>query len=1604
MQNRSAWKNLGYCVIFCIATVFAAHAESIFQCYQKAMAIRPSSGQVTSTLANFPLLVRLSAERQVGFNPAECGENGADLRFALSDGTLLAHEIDYWDPEGESLVWVCIPSLTDATQFYALMSLKPGATAPAARPKADVWPNFIAVYHFSEEGKIAYDSSANCYDATNKTEVVASSTIAVGRSAFATDRFTSGATNLVDTSAAKPLTDRTKITLSGWLHATQIADSSQYIFGNAEWHNYHGGAGLFVNNGQNTGLNVMASGGLDNTTAVSKTFNLPSSGTWSKLHYFVVSYNGTAANVYIDGNKLSKQTLSHSILAPDTGYTGQNIYIGNQKWTDGATFDEMRYRNGVVSDAWAAADYKNQKNADFLTYGDVVTRVFDVVTGDTGSVTVSSPAKVSINIVENLSGMKMVEGVDYTVSYFDNGIDSRTGRLVITGVPGTMGEGISYESTFKVKRYFLVSAYSLETEGDGVTWESPMSLTNAIATSIAGDVIMLKSGEYALPSQLAISKGITISGGYAGSEGDALDSVMPISVFTPRVSINCLVSVTASSGTVAFERIQVEKANQYGMQKSSAACNLYVSSCNFLSNGFSVSGQTSVQNGKALRILGSASSEVVITNCYFAYNCQTNNASKVGGPGPAVYVENTKKTTIFDSKFFANCLFMGPIASGSGTSIGDRFPQGAAVYSLSPIHLSGCDLRANVGQQRWNNNSGGIVYLGSGSAGSSVSNCVFAGNLSRAAGGTTTSERQDGSPYGGPIVLNLGAINDEVHIYGSTFAYNLVDSGLAGGAINVIVGTANIKNCVFAGNHIRREALHNASDIKVTANGVVNISYSVLGADFDNSVYAIGAYNEGIGVIYSDSLLVSRPENVTNMIARFKKANNSYWESFRINGSWTTHEIYDRIAAIDVHLLSKQGYVTNGAETDWLEAEVNSPAIDAGDPSDDYSQEMAPNGLRRNAGFYGNTPQASKTLSSSKPAEFSDIEIDYPSGYSNPRLTFFLDGEEGVFVDVHISCTLEDGTPVFATLFACATGQSHSYVFPDFYKAGMNISYVISGVSSSASVTLNSGSFVVAEGLPLWWDYGGGEGVMHVWSGALGDGSGRDWHNACRSWNELVAAYAASPTKPSEIWFIDLAKPDRNSDTLSVKSPLVMRGGFTYTCNSIADRAEGAVSVLSSQKAFTLAKITNGAENKVTIERLIFSQSTHQGLYKSGAGDLEIRDCSFCANGDFDAEINGRGLAALGTADTTLVSISNCVFAGNGMFTEGDVVFGCGGGAYFNNLKRVILDNCTFVTNGAMRRAGSPYPTGAFGGDKTQGSAIYMSNAPLTARNCAFIANHGTDRDNTLNSGGALRFVGNCDGSVMSNCVITGCSDRRGWVASSGAGQPGYHGGAILMMMNSTAYTLDLVNVTIAYNVADGVASPGGINLYTGTVNLKNSIVFGNYSSKNSVAGNRYGADIDVKATGVLNAEYTLFTEDSTNSISYAEGATINLGRGVVYGDPLFVTDKASVDSRVTVSSEDAKYIYFNTMPANLAPLTKFNVHLRGGRGYYDEKTGELVTEFRARGVSSPAMDAGSQSSSYALERDCLEGWNGRRVNLGAYGNTPWATMTSVPGSIFRIR
>ena len=101
--------------------------------------------RAAGTLDGFPVLVKLHEGLGGGFSYADMREDGADMAFALEDGTRLPHDIDTWDANGDSLVWVRIPALANGLVF----KLHYGG-APQARPAWKTWDGYAGVWHLNE--------------------------------------------------------------------------------------------------------------------------------------------------------------------------------------------------------------------------------------------------------------------------------------------------------------------------------------------------------------------------------------------------------------------------------------------------------------------------------------------------------------------------------------------------------------------------------------------------------------------------------------------------------------------------------------------------------------------------------------------------------------------------------------------------------------------------------------------------------------------------------------------------------------------------------------------------------------------------------------------------------------------------------------------------------------------------------------------------------------------------------------------------------------------------------------------------------------------------------------------------------------------------------------------------------------------------------------------------------------------------------------------------------------------------------------------------------------------------------------------------------------
>lgn len=90
----------------------------------------------------------------VDFPYADADAAGADLRFVDADGTtVLAHEVERFDPTAGTLVWVRVPEVASASDFIWLYFGNPNAVDDAAPDQ--VWNGYVGVYHMAEDPAVA---------------------------------------------------------------------------------------------------------------------------------------------------------------------------------------------------------------------------------------------------------------------------------------------------------------------------------------------------------------------------------------------------------------------------------------------------------------------------------------------------------------------------------------------------------------------------------------------------------------------------------------------------------------------------------------------------------------------------------------------------------------------------------------------------------------------------------------------------------------------------------------------------------------------------------------------------------------------------------------------------------------------------------------------------------------------------------------------------------------------------------------------------------------------------------------------------------------------------------------------------------------------------------------------------------------------------------------------------------------------------------------------------------------------------------------------------------------------------------------------------------
>ena len=324
------------------------------------------------TLTDFPALVRLSAEKN-DFRYDKC-QNGESLRFADADGNPIPHEIDTWDANGESLVWVKVPSLNDATTITAHYGWKGSGTIPE-NVSSNVWSNgYLGVWHMNETTLPMTDSSNGGTSLTeNKSGATLPGQSGLVGNAVEFDKLSDHTGCLQTTNQCYKTSGRTDFTVEFWSYQdsfepTVLSHHNTYMRENGSvsiWRAYgiksttYGSAGKTV-------VQVLKG---DGTTDNPSTGNLyPLRGKWT-YQYFRLDGTTQFSQGLNDNPRVYAKTYAAGITN-DTADT--TLYIGNTSSGSKEPFpgkiDEVRISSVARSDDWMKATYEMMTNESFAIY------------------------------------------------------------------------------------------------------------------------------------------------------------------------------------------------------------------------------------------------------------------------------------------------------------------------------------------------------------------------------------------------------------------------------------------------------------------------------------------------------------------------------------------------------------------------------------------------------------------------------------------------------------------------------------------------------------------------------------------------------------------------------------------------------------------------------------------------------------------------------------------------------------------------------------------------------------------------------------------------------------------------------------------------------------------------------------------------------------------------------------------------------------------------------------------------------------------------------------------------------------------------------------
>ena len=362
------FKQLSAMLFVCALAAPSARA-AVPSDFAKTFTVTVPAGLVDAgeTLTSFPLLLRLGTGID-GFDYADFRQDGADILVQDASGNALPYELENWDTNGESRLWVRVPSVAEGTTLTVYYG-----TAESVAPSEGMWNGYAGVWHLNEDvdgAQTIADSTANKLNGKSHASSKARTDGKLGAARGLELDAKNGAMTTVPNSTVLDSVVPT-FTVSGWVRPKTLSLNWGYLFAcktsdaDPSW----GLQFRAKDNANSIGIYSNGNADNDNNRAMFTMSDKFTANTWTKYH---IVYDSTTIHLYLDGALVgSKAAKPGAAVSKSNDFGIGGFPTSANHSTLKADQDEVRLMNGAVSAAWVAAEYRQESSAVALSYGAV---------------------------------------------------------------------------------------------------------------------------------------------------------------------------------------------------------------------------------------------------------------------------------------------------------------------------------------------------------------------------------------------------------------------------------------------------------------------------------------------------------------------------------------------------------------------------------------------------------------------------------------------------------------------------------------------------------------------------------------------------------------------------------------------------------------------------------------------------------------------------------------------------------------------------------------------------------------------------------------------------------------------------------------------------------------------------------------------------------------------------------------------------------------------------------------------------------------------------------------------------------------------------------